>query len=119
VSLVDSATNAVIAAAPIVAGSATFARPASRSVSAVYSGDSNLLGSASAVYVPLAAVGTASYATGSFAPDELVTLFGSSLGAGAVTVTDSAGATRPASLLFASPTQASTVLPTTLASGQR
>jgi uncharacterized protein (TIGR03437 family) len=117
VSLVDSATNAVIAAAPVVAGSATFGRPASRSVSAVYSGDSNFLGSGSAVYVPLAAAGAASYATGSFAPDELVTLFGSSLGAGAVTVTDSAGSTRPASLLFTSPTQANIVLPGALASG--
>ena len=117
VSLVDSATNAVIAVAPVVAGGTTFARPASRSVSAVYSGDANFLSSASAVYVPLAAASAASYATSTFAPDELVTLFGSSLGAGVVAVTDSAGATRPASALFTSPTQANIVMPSVLASG--
>jgi uncharacterized protein (TIGR03437 family) len=117
VSLVDSATNAVIAVAPVVAGGATFARPASRSVSAVYSGDANFLGSAFAVYVPLAAASAASYATSAFAPDELVTLFGSSLDAGVMTVTDSAGATRPASALFTSPTQANIVMPSALASG--
>ncbi|HLH42461.1 MAG TPA: Ig-like domain repeat protein [Bryobacteraceae bacterium] len=117
VSLVDSASNAIIASAQMAAGGAIFARPSSRTVAALYSGDANFLGSESALYVPLAAGSAASYATDAFAPDELVTLFGTSLGAGSVTVTDSAGAARQASIFFASPTQANIVMPSNLASG--
>jgi uncharacterized protein (TIGR03437 family) len=125
-SLVDPATNAVIATAGVTAAGATFTRPTSRTVTAVYSGDANFLGSTSAAFVPLSAASAASYASDSFAPDELVTLFGSdlagtqvsaltapaaTLGGTRVTVRDSVGIDHSASLLFVAPTQANILMP--------
>ena len=119
VRFVDAVTNTVLATAPLTGGSASSALPqAVNPVVAVYSGDANFLASISQWASALAAANAASYETGSFAPDEIVTLFGPNLAAAtAATVRDSAGTIREASLLYAAPQQAALVLPHDLAAG--
>jgi uncharacterized protein (TIGR03437 family) len=70
----------------------------------------------------LAVVSAASYLAGPFAPDEIVSGFGSNLsnaapGSANVLVHDSAGATREAQVYYASPGQANFVIPTATALG--
>lgn len=98
---------------------------------AVYSGDGNFQGSNSGSLAPLSAVNAASYVAARFAPDEIVTLFGSnlatatasnpaasvSLGGTTVAVTDSAGIQHAAGILFVSPAQASFLIPADVAPG--
>ncbi|HLJ13513.1 MAG TPA: Ig-like domain repeat protein [Bryobacteraceae bacterium] len=123
----DAATNTVLAESALAGSSA--ATPLSSiadPIVAVYSGDSNFQSSSSGALMPLAAVNAASYTAASFAPDEIVTLFGSNLAAGmvsgtaapaallggtTVTVTDSAGVKHSAGILFVSPAQASFLIP--------
>ncbi len=133
VKFLDSATNLIVAAAALDAGVAATPTPSSAgSLVAVYGGDANFLASNSASVAALAALNAASYAKSSFAPDEIVTLFGSnlaattesatsgsakSLGGTTVTITDFGGAKYDADLLFVSPDQATFVMPAGIASG--
>lgn len=132
VRFVDAATNAVLATIALAAGSASMPVSTTDPVVAVYSGDNNFRPSVSAALTPLVAVNAASYLANAFAPDEIVTLFGSNLAADTasstatptaslvgtvVNVTDSAGSNHPANLLFVSPAQASFVMPADLAPG--
>lgn len=67
-------------------------------------------------------VSSANFADIGAAPDSLVTVFGSGLAttneAARVTVRDSAGADRPARLLYSSPTQINFLMPSELANGK-
>lgn len=70
----------------------------------------------------LAVISAASYLAGPFAPDEIVSGFGSNLsnaapGGASVLVHDSAGATREAQVYYASPEQVNFVIPMTTALG--
>jgi len=133
VKFVDAASGSVFASATISDGVAVASQPLTGDpILAVYSGDVNFAPGTSAALMPLAAANAASFGTDSFAPDEIVTLFGTSLsavtvastltpaaslGGATVSVTDSAGVRRAANLLFISPTQASVVLPADLPAG--
>lgn len=133
VKFADALTNAVFAAVPLAGGSAVTQQPVTVDpIAAYYSGDSNFEPSVSSASTPLAAANAASFTADSFAPDEIVTLFGSnlatatasatanpspSLGGTTANVTDSAGVRRPAPLLFVSPAQASLVIPADTATG--
>jgi hypothetical protein len=133
VKFVDAANGSVFATAALSGGVAVASQALTGDpIAAMYSGDANLAGSISATLMPLAAANAASFATDSFAPDEIVTLFGTnlsavtvvstltpaaSLGGATVSVTDSAGVPRTANLLYISPAQASVVLPPDLPSG--
>jgi uncharacterized protein (TIGR03437 family) len=129
----DASTNSVFATATLTGGMAAAAQPATADpIVAVYSGDANFAASLSAALSPLAAVNAASFAADSFAPDEIVTLFGSSLSAAtasaasnpaaslggtSVSVTDSAGVRRAAGLLFVAPAQVNILMPPGTAAG--
>ncbi len=120
VRFVNALTNVTVAAAPLAGGRAAGpAAMAMEPVVAVYPGDENFLGSASAPVSALAAVNAASYLAESFAPDEIVTLFGGDLaGADSAQVIDSAGTVRAAEVLYAGQEQAAIVMPRDLAPGQ-
>jgi uncharacterized protein (TIGR03437 family) len=124
-SLVDPSTSRVLSTATVTSGSAIFPRPSDHGVVVLYAGDGNFMGSTSAPFVPLTAASAASYAAGTIAPDELVTLFGheladaptsataqpaAALGGATVRITDSTGVNQPAGLLFVSPMQASVLI---------
>jgi uncharacterized protein (TIGR03437 family) len=98
---------------------------------AIYAGDANFQDGSSAALSQLAATNSASYASLSLAADEIVTLFGSNLGAATsfaaapadtlggttVKITDSAGVTRAAQIFYVSPVQASILIPAGVAPG--
>jgi uncharacterized protein (TIGR03437 family) len=120
VRFLDAATSAVLSTAALTGSTAAAPVPSSvNAVVAVYSGDANFLGATSVMLRLLAAANAASYLSASFAPDELVTLFGPGLSATGTTVklTDSAGSSRAASLLFVSPAQATILMPADIAPG--
>ncbi len=133
VKFLDGTTNLVLAAAALDAGVAAAAMPSSAgSMVAVYAGDANFLTSNSASVAPLTALNAASYGRSSFAPDEIVTLFGpnlspstqsassgtaKSLGGTTVSLTDFSGTKYDADLLFVSPEQASFLMPAAIAPG--
>jgi uncharacterized protein (TIGR03437 family) len=133
VTWLDASTNAIFSMAVLAGGTAVTAQPAtSDAVMAAYSGDANFEAGFSAVLSPLAVVNAASFTAGGFAPDEIVTLFGSNLSTGTLSaasnplpslggtgaaVTDSAGVRRLALLFFVSKSQVNLVLPSGMASG--
>jgi uncharacterized protein (TIGR03437 family) len=120
VQITDQISGAVLATAPVVSGSAaaTVAVTADPVV-AVYSGDANFAASTSAPVAQIAVVTAAGFTADSFAPDELVSIFGSNLGTAgtSVMVTDSTGAGGAARLLYAGPTQINLVLFSPVADG--
>lgn len=118
VQVLDAATNAVLATAPLsAAGSATaiFSTKAA-AILAAYSGDANFAASTSAPATLLTVADAAGYGTSSVAPDEIASVFGSGLAA-PVQITDSSGATLTPSLLLASPSQINMIIPTATALG--
>ncbi len=120
VRFLDAATSTVLAAIVLSGASAAAPLPSvTDAIVAVYSGDNNFLGGASSTLRLLAVTNAASYLAGDVAPDELLTLFGPNLFAGSTTVklTDSAGTSRTASLLFVSPAQATILMPPDAAPG--
>ncbi len=118
VQVLDAATNAVLATAPLsAAGSATAIFSAKTSaILAAYSGDANFAASTSAPATLLTVADAAGYGTSSVAPDEIASIFGSGLAA-PVQITDSSGATLTPSLLLASPSQINMIIPTATALG--
>jgi uncharacterized protein (TIGR03437 family) len=134
VQFIDGATQAVLAASTLNAGSATATLPASGvtdPIVAVYSGDANFAPSTTAK-PDLAIVVMSGAAASVVAPDEIATIYGANLanstGAGtpplttslagaSVTVTDITGVSRLAPLYYASPGQINFVVPTGSASG--
>ena len=119
IALVDAATNAVLATAGLTGGLAAIPLPSiASSIVAVYSGDPNFMASSSRPLTPLVAVNAASGAAEGFAPDEIVTLYGSNLEGAGVTVTDSNGVQRRADVLFSAPSQLSFVMPAEAAVGR-
>jgi large repetitive protein len=117
VRFVNAVTSVAVAIAPLAGGTASIPWTAGEPLVAMYAGDESFLPSNSAAASPLAAANAASYFTESFAPDEIVTLFGRNLANAAATVTDSAGAARKAEVLYAAEEQASIVMPPELAAG--
>ncbi len=132
VNFVDSLTNAVLGNATLAGGAAAATVPVTGDpIVAMYLGDTNFLPASSPSSATILLSNAASYAT-TFAPGEIVTAFGSglttqavaatlplgtSLGGVTVTVTDSAGVPRPASLFYVSPAQLSFLLPPGTATG--
>jgi len=133
VSFVDGTSKAVLGSASLASGVATVTVPVgNNSVIAIYSGDSNFLGSASNGFLEASAGNAASFTGGVFAPGEIVTIKGSNLatstvsgtfplqtvlGGVSVAVTDSKGNTTQAQLYYVSPTQVNFVMPAALAAG--
>ncbi len=132
VKFVNATSNAVLATVALTGPAATTPLPSvTDPLMAVYSGDANFQGSSSDPLSQVAVTNSASYATLSLAPDEIVTLFGSNLGSATnyasppadslggtiVNVTDSAGVTRAAQLFYVSAAQASILMPAGVASG--
>ncbi len=119
VRFLDAATATALATVSLNGAVATAPLPSTAdTVVAIYSGDANFLASTSAAFHLLAATNAASYLSGSFAAEELVTLFGPNLsGATSAKVTDNTGTARPASLLFVSATQATIVMPAGVSPG--
>jgi uncharacterized protein (TIGR03437 family) len=140
VQFVDTSTNATVARATLSVGkaSATIGAGAAstvlaRPIAALYSGDGNFKGSASA---PLpAAVNAATNYSASFAPDEIASFFGvtglkgdtsaavpltTSLGGVTVSILDSTGTSRQAELygVFASAKQINFLVPSGTPAGQ-
>lgn len=129
VQFINTLNNAVVATASLSNGSASATVPSSvaaQPIEAVYSGDATFQTSTSAA-LP-AASNAAAVLTGVFAPDELASLYGVtglngdstgmqplpiSLGGASVTITDSAGVSRPAQLsaVFASASQINFAIP--------
>ena len=133
VKFLDASNNSLFSSPALTGGTAIASQPATAdAIVAVYSGDANFAASASAALTPLAAANAASFAADSFAPDEIVTLFGTnlsattvastanpapSLGGATASVTDSTGVRRAANLMFVSPAQASMVMPAAAPAG--
>jgi uncharacterized protein (TIGR03437 family) len=132
VKFVNASTNAVLATVPLTGVTAVTPLPQSTDpIVAVYSGDANFQDSSSAALSQFAATNSASYAILSLAADEIVTLFGSNLGAATsfasppadtlggttVKITDSANVTRAAQIFYVSPAQASILVPVGVATG--
>ena len=132
VTFVDNATHATIGATALAGGIAALTgSPMTDPVTAVYSGDENFITSTSAPLTQIWPFNGASYQA-TFAPDEIVTLFGYSLssalesgsgplpvtlGGASVTITDNTGVSRPAPLLYVSPSQAGFLMPSGIPSG--
>ena len=117
VRFVTPSNGSAIAVAPVASGRASVPWVGD-SLVAVYAGDENFLGSISGAVSPLAAANAASYEAESFAPDEIVTLFGRNLAAvKSAQVTDSGGTVRQAQVLYAAAEQASVVMPEDVAPG--
>jgi uncharacterized protein (TIGR03437 family) len=139
---VDATTNVALGAATLLAGAATasltvdtsqLAAAAGHPIAANYSGSANFAPSASNSIVIPALINAAGATSQNFAPDELVSLFGSnlanatvqaatvtlppSLGGDTVSVTDSAGLSRFAGLYLVSPGQINFVIPSGTAPG--
>jgi uncharacterized protein (TIGR03437 family) len=134
VNFVDPTNQNVVASATLVNGTATtMVKPGDPSLVAVYSGDSNFLPSSSSNgFNELKAENAASFATATFAPNEIVSLFGSSLsvttasatpplsttlGGTTIGVTDMNGNFYQAKIYYASPAQVNFVMPAILAPG--
>ena len=143
VQFVDATTNVALGAAPLPAGvrpplsltvdPSQIAAAAGHPIAANYSGSANFGPSASNSIVIPALINAAGATSHNFAPDELVSLFGSnlanttvqaatvplppSLGGDTVSVTDSAGVVRPAGLYLVSPGQINFVIPSGTAPG--
>lgn len=115
----DPGSGNVLATASLKASSATVALPTTAdAVVASYSGDSNFQGGISQTLPLLAVTNAASYAIGSVAPDELVTIFAPSLPESAtVKIVDTLGTGHPAPLIFLSATQASFFIPASVPFG--
>jgi uncharacterized protein (TIGR03437 family) len=87
-------------------------------VRAVYEGDDNFAAGASAAVNPVVVANAASYGTETVAPEEIVSLFGPiTAGITSAKVTDSAGESREARVVYSGPGQATLVLPTGMAMG--
>ncbi len=135
VQFVNTANNAVVATASLSNGSAVVtgaSNAAAQPIEAVYSGDAYFQTSTSAA-LP-AVTNAAAVLTAVFAPDELASLYGvtglsgdstatqplpTSLGGATVTISDSAGVSRPAQLcaVFASASQINFAIPAGTATG--
>ncbi len=135
VQFVNTANSAVVATASLSDGTAVVTVPsnvAAQPIEAVYSGDANFLASTSAALPAVSSA--AALLTTVFAPDELASLYGitglngdttgaqplpTSLGGATVTITDSAGMSRPAQLsaVFASASQINFAIPAGIAAG--
>jgi uncharacterized protein (TIGR03437 family) len=115
----DPASGNLLATASLNAAAATAPLPTTtNAVVASYSGDANFQGGISQTLSLLAVTNAASYATGSVAPDELVTVFAPSLPENAtVKIVDTLGTAHPAPLVFLAATQASFVIPASLPFG--
>ena len=137
---VDTSTNATVATATLSGGKASAVIGASaastvlgRPIAAMYSGDGNFKGGASAP-LPAASNAATNYSA-SFAPDEIASLFGvtglkgdnpaaapltTSLGGVTVSILDSTGTSRQAELygVFASAGQINFLVPSGTAAGQ-
>ena len=116
----DQATGTILATSTLANGSATATVPVtSDPVIATYSGDNNFATSTSAPLSRIAVVNAAAFTAQSFAPDELVSIFGSNLGTGgtSVNIVDASGIAQPATLFYAGPTQINLAMPTTLVDG--
>ena len=140
---VDATTNVALGAATLLVGAASasltvdtsqLAAAAGHPIAANYSGSANVAPSASNSIIIPALINAAGATTSqNFAPDELVSLFGSNLadatnqattvplpttlGRNRITVTDSADRVRPAELYLVSPGQVNFVIPTGTAPG--
>jgi uncharacterized protein (TIGR03437 family) len=138
VTFIDTATGKVLGTPQTLAGgAASITIPVTVDpISATYSGDSNFFtGSTAANVSAIAAVNAASFNASypiAFAADEIVTVFGTALatqnvsatlplgtnlGGVSVTVQDSAGTTRPATMFSVSPSQVSFLIPAGTANG--
>jgi uncharacterized protein (TIGR03437 family) len=133
VNFVDSTSQAVVATATLVSGVGTaLVRPGNPAIVAMYLGDSNFQPSNSGGFAELKALSAASGTGNTFAPSQIVSLFGNSLatstasgtpplnttlGGTTVGITDASGNLFPAKLYYASPTQVNFVMPPLLASG--
>jgi uncharacterized protein (TIGR03437 family) len=115
----DPASGNVLATASLKAAAATVPLPTTAdAVVASYSGDLNFQGGISQTLRLLAVTNAASYAVGSVAPDELVTIFAPSLPENAtVKIVDTLGTAHPAPLVFLSATQASFIIPASVPFG--
>jgi hypothetical protein len=132
VQFIDTVTGQVVGTATLAGGTASITIAVTTDpIMAVYSGDGNFSTSTAANVSAIAVVNSASYAI-DFAPDEIVTVFGSgltaqtvtatlplqtTLGGVSVTVTDSAGTVRPAVLFYVSATQIAFMIPDGSAKG--
>jgi uncharacterized protein (TIGR03437 family) len=126
VQFIDTVTGQVVGTATLAGGVASITIPVTTDpIMAVYSGDGNFSTSTAPNISAIAVVHSASYGY-NYAADEIVTVFGTALttqtltgplplattlGGITVTVTDSAGTTRTASLFYVSPTQLSFLIP--------
>jgi uncharacterized protein (TIGR03437 family) len=138
VTFIDTVTGKVLGTPQTLAGgTASITIPVTLDpISATYSGDSNFFtGSTTTNVSAIAAVNAASFNASypiTFAADEIVTVFGTALatqtvsatlplgtalGGVSVTVQDSAGATRPATMFAVSPSQVSFLIPVGTANG--
>ena len=137
VQFLDTAGNTALGTASLVNGTATLAltpsdaaKIAGHPVAAIYSGSAALAGSTSNTLVVPALRNAAGGTLPEFAPDELVSLYGSkladteaaapmpqSLGGLSVTIADATGAVFPAGLSYVSPSQINFLIPSTTPRG--
>jgi hypothetical protein len=130
---IDVVTGAVIGTATLTGGTASITVSTTTDpVKALYPGDATFAGSTSNVFPGISETNGASYAL-TFAPDEIAVIFGSNFATGittaslplpttlagaSVTVTDSAGAVRQASLFYVTPKQIAFLIPAGTALGR-
>jgi len=137
---IDSNSGAVLGTSQLAGGKASLVLSAEEalalaghSVTAAYSGSESLLPGTSNPIALVSMINAAGNLSASFAPEELTTIYGAalvetsqqatearlpeSMGGIAVTVTDSAGASRNAGLFYVSPGQVNLVLPAGMANG--
>ena len=139
VQFMDTVANTPVATATLSAGSTAatlnatqIAAAAGHPIAAVYLGDANYVNSSSSALEIPVLINSASGVSSSFAAEEQVSLFGStlasstqlgplplptSLGNVTVNVTDSTGVARPGGLILVSPSQLNFLMPAGLAAG--
>ena len=142
VQFADAATDAILGSATLTPGAASasltlpaaqIALPGGHSIVALYSGSDNLVPSTSNALAVPGVINSAGADSPDFAPEELVSIFGtnfasgtfqnttiplpSTLGGATVTIADSAGVTGPAGLYLVSPEQINFVMPAGAARG--
>lgn len=135
VQFIDSLTHVVLGAATLTGGSATATinLQGADPVAALYVGDGNYGSSTSIPTSVVFVINAAGTIAPSFAPDELIAIFGSNLarqvipagglplptnlGAVTIDVIDVNGVSRPAALSYASPSQVNALVPTATAFG--
>lgn len=122
VQFVDQNTGAVLANIPLAGRTATATVAVTAdAIVATYSGDPNFASSTSTPLSRIAMVNGAAFTSSSFAPEELVTIFGTNLATStstvSVTVTDVSGISQSAFVFFAGPTQINAVLPAGIVDG--